>query len=172
MTDRDQFATAAPTMTIEVAAKLLGWPAELPMGDEDSDEYEDTKIARWKMLPAEQQAALEARWAFMVADAFIEAPARIARWEGLSLNELLVAYIEKVYAHPHNSRRDGRAGIVIMVANARVPHLVLNSGYHDRETVHLQTDATKGEVLPVTKAELLPIPKAVAEFHRLLGFDL
>lgn len=72
LTIRDHFASSAPTMTIETAARLLNWPADLPMGDGDNeDHFEDTKFDRWKALSVAEQAAAEAQWAYMYADAMI-----------------------------------------------------------------------------------------------------
>lgn len=69
---RDHFASSAPTLTIETAARLLGWPADLPMGDGDNDDhFEDTKFDRWIALSLEEQAAAEAQWAYMYADAML-----------------------------------------------------------------------------------------------------
>jgi len=72
MTLRDWFAGQCPTMTVETAGRLLGWPSDLPMGDHEEDEdYQDTKLNRWKELTALQQAALEAQWSYIYADAML-----------------------------------------------------------------------------------------------------
>lgn len=71
MTLRDYFAASAPSVMGDNIAALRGWPTDLPIGDVDGDDFEDSVMRRWKELTPVERAETEAKWSFLWADAML-----------------------------------------------------------------------------------------------------
>lgn len=71
MTLRDHFAGQAPRISLYDLRDLQGWPKDLPEGDDGEDDFQDSIISRMRALTVEERMAIEARFAYLFADAMI-----------------------------------------------------------------------------------------------------
>lgn len=70
---RDYFAASAPSMDAADMCSVMGWESDLPLGDGEEDEWQDSIVKRWKTTPMAERLEAETRFNFMYADAMLAA---------------------------------------------------------------------------------------------------
>jgi hypothetical protein len=70
---RYDVATVAPEMALIDIRDMMEWESDLPFGDDDDQQWSDSVWGRWQKTPLEKRLEVQAKFAYMWADAMIAA---------------------------------------------------------------------------------------------------